>query len=115
MPLPARTYAAMFKERIELCGSQVWLINTGWKGGSIGVGKRMSLIHTRAMIRAALTGALDNIPFSQHPEFSLAIPNECPGVPTELLNPINTWQYKGMYHLSARRLANAFAQKLTEL
>lgn len=115
MPLPARTYAAMFKERIERCGSQVWLINTGWKGGSIGVGKRMSLTHTRAMINAALTGALDSIPFDQHTEFGLAIPSQCPGVPTELLNPINTWEYKGMYQLSARRLASAFTQKLTEL
>jgi phosphoenolpyruvate carboxykinase (ATP) len=115
MPLHARTYAAMFKKRIEQSGSQVWLINTGWKGGSIGVGKRMPLTYTRAMIRAALTGALNNISFNQHTEFGLAIPSECPGVPAELLNPIDTWQYKGMYRLSARRLANAFAQKLTEL
>lgn len=115
LPLSPRTYATLLKERIEQRGSQVWLINTGWKGGGFGVGRRMSLPHTRATINAALTGALDNVPFEQHAEFGLAIPKRCPGVPTELLNPVDTWEYKGMYRLAARRLANAFAQKLTEL
>ncbi len=115
LPLPARTYANLLKERIEQVGSQVWLINTGWKGGSFGVGKRMSLPYTRAMINAALTGALDHVPFEQHPEFGLAIPKRCPGVPAELLNPIDTWEYKEMYRLAARRLAHAFAEKLNEL
>ena len=115
LPLPPRTYANLLKKRIEQHGSQVWLINTGWKGGSFGVGKRMSLPHTRAMINAALTGVLDNVPFAQHEEFGLAIPQRCPGVPNELLNPIDTWEYKGMYRSAARRLAKAFADKLTEL
>ena len=115
LPLPARTYANLLNERIEQHGSQVWLINTGWKGGSFGIGRRMALPHTRAMINAALTGALDDMPFEQHTEFGLAIPKRCPGVPTELLNPIDTWEYKGMYRAAARRLANAFAEKLTEL
>jgi phosphoenolpyruvate carboxykinase (ATP) len=115
LPLPARTYANLLKERLDESGAQVWLINTGWKGGSFGIGKRMALPHTRAMISAVLTGVLDEIPFQQHTEFGLAIPTACPGVPTELLNPINTWAYKAMYRSAARRLANAFTKKLTEL
>ncbi|AQG78710.1 phosphoenolpyruvate carboxykinase (ATP) [Spirosoma montaniterrae] len=115
LPLPARRYASLLKERIEQHGTQVWLINTGWKGGGFGIGKRMALPHTRAMIQAALTGALDTVPFQQHAEFGLAIPKRCPGVPTELLNPIDTWEYKGMYTAAAKRLANAFAEKLKEI
>ena len=115
LPLPARQYASLLKDRIEAQGMQVWLINTGWKGGGFGTGKRMSLPHTRAMINAALTGALDAVPFVQHTEFGLAIPTRCPGVPMELLNPIDTWEYKGMYVAAARRLAKAFAEKLNEI
>jgi phosphoenolpyruvate carboxykinase (ATP) len=115
LPLPARQYAALLKERIEQHGTQVWLINTGWKGGGLGIGKRMSLPHTRAMINAALTGALDNVPFQEHTEFGLSIPKWCPSVPMELLNPIDTWEYKGMYTATAKRLANAFAEKLKEI
>ncbi|WP_240163454.1 phosphoenolpyruvate carboxykinase (ATP) [Spirosoma taeanense] len=115
LPLPARTYANLLRARIEQHNAQVWLVNTGWKGGGFGVGKRMSLPHTRAMIKAALSGALDAVPYEQHPEFGLAMPRRCPGVPTELLNPIDTWDYKGMYTAAARRLANAFSKKLGEL
>lgn len=115
LPLPARQYAELLKQRIEQHGTQVWLINTGWKGGGFGVGKRMALTHTRAMIQAALTGALDEVPFRQHTEFGLSIPTRCPGVPMELLNPIDTWEYKGMYTSAARRLANAFTEKLKEI
>ncbi len=115
LPLPARQYATLLKQRIEQYGTQVWLVNTGWKGGGFGVGKRMALSHTRAMIQAALTGALDDVPFGQHAEFGLSIPKRCPGVPTELLNPIDTWPYKGMYTAAAKRLANAFAEKLKEI
>ncbi|MFD2569213.1 phosphoenolpyruvate carboxykinase (ATP) [Spirosoma soli] len=115
LPLPARRYAALLKERIEQHGTQVWLINTGWKGGGLGIGKRMALPHTRAMINAALSGALDSVPFVQHAEFGLSIPTRCPGVPTDLLNPIDTWEYKGMYTAAAKRLANAFTEKLKEI
>lgn len=115
LPLPARQYAALLKDRIDAHGTQVWLVNTGWKGGGFGTGKRMSLVHTRALISAALTGELDTVPFEVHPEFGLAMPKRCPGVPMELLNPIDTWEYKGMYTASARRLASAFAERLKEI
>src|SRR5215204_6319698 len=81
LPLPPKRYAAMLKDRLTRHGVPVWLVNTGWTGGPYGVGKRMSLVHTRALLRAALTGQLQDVAFEPDPVFGLALPASCPGVP----------------------------------
>ena len=75
----------------------VWLINTGWSGGPYGLGSRMSLKYTRAMINAVLNGDLGSVAYEEHPVFGLCIPQSCTGVPAELLNPRNTWEDKNSY------------------
>ena len=86
----------------------VWLINTGWSGGAYGVGSRMKLKYTRAMLNAAMDGKLDNVAFEMHPVFGVSMPTECPEVPSELLNPRNTWEDKAGYDTSANELAQLF-------
>jgi len=86
----------------------VWLINTGWSGGAYGVGSRMKLKYTRAMLNAAMDGKLDNVAFEIHPVFGVSMPTECPEVPSELLNPRNTWEDKAGYDTSANELAQLF-------
>ena len=86
----------------------VWLVNTGWTAGSYGVGKRMKLSFTRAMITAALNGELDKVPFEIHPVFGIAYPTHCPNVPVEVLNPRNTWADKNAYDEKATDLAKQF-------
>jgi phosphoenolpyruvate carboxykinase (ATP) len=86
----------------------VWLINTGWSGGAYGVGSRMKLKYTRAMLNAAMDGKLDNVVFEMHPVFGVSMPTECPEVPSELLNPRNTWEDKAGYDTSANELAQLF-------
>ena len=86
----------------------VWLINTGWTGGTYGVGKRMKLSHTRAMITAVLEGKLDKMNFENHEVFGVAIPVSCPGVPSQVLNPRNTWEDKAAYDEKAKCLAGLF-------
>ncbi len=71
--------------------TNAWIINTGWTGGKYGVGHRMSLKHTRAILDAIHDGKLDNVEYKTSPIFNLAIPTSCPGVPTEILDPRNTW------------------------
>jgi phosphoenolpyruvate carboxykinase (ATP) len=92
----------------------VWLINTGWSGGSYGVGKRMSLKYTRAMITAALEGQLDNVAFTTQDIFGLQMPNTCPNVPEEILHPRNTWQDKSAYDDTANLLAGKFVANFTQ-
>jgi phosphoenolpyruvate carboxykinase (ATP) len=86
----------------------VWLINTGWSGGAYGVGSRMKLSFTRAMITAALEGKLNNVEFATHEVFGLAMPTACPEVPAEMLNPRNTWSDKDAYDAKANELAEKF-------
>ena len=86
----------------------VWLINTGWSGGVYGEGTRIKLKYTRAMISAALKGMLDDIRYKNHPIFGLHMPESCPDVPTELLDPKNTWENKNAYDAKANQLATAF-------
>jgi len=86
------------------------LINTGWTGGSYGTGERISLKYTRAMITAALAGELDEISYTKHPIFGLDMPQTCPNVPAELLNPVNTWKVKEDYETIAIKLAAAFSK-----
>ena len=89
-------------------GVNVWLINTGWSGGSYGEGSRIKLKYTRAMISAILDGELDKVDYDIHPVFGLHMPKYCPGVPTEILDPMNTWLQKGTYISKAIQLAHSF-------
>jgi phosphoenolpyruvate carboxykinase (ATP) len=109
LPLHPARYAEMLGEKLKSNPDiRVWLINTGWSGGAYGVGSRMKLSYTRAMITAALEGELNHVQFENHPVFGLAMPNSCPNVPNELLNPRNTWSDKSEYDKKANHLAELF-------
>lgn len=108
MPLHPTKYAEMFSKKMKEAGVNVWLINTGWSGGSYGVGKRMSLKYTRALIAAALNGDLEKVGYEKHNVFGIAIPKTCPGVPADILNPRNTWTSKEDYDQKANYLADSF-------
>jgi phosphoenolpyruvate carboxykinase (ATP) len=101
-------YAAMLGKLLDRHGARVWLVNTGWVGGPYGVGERMRLPYTRAMVRAALSGALDDAPTESDPIFRLARPVNVPGVPPEVLDPRGMWADKAAYDAQARRLAEMF-------
>jgi phosphoenolpyruvate carboxykinase (ATP) len=108
LPLPPHVYAEMLGEKIDQHEVKVFLVNTGWTGGGYGVGKRMSLGFTRAMVQAALEGELDHVETAQDDVFGLHIPLHVPGVPDELLLPANTWESKDDYQEKARYLAGEF-------
>ena len=110
LPLPPTRYADMLGERIEKHNARVYLINTGWTGGAYGVGERISLSHTRAIVNAALGGQLEKADFAPHPVFQIEVPKSCPDVPTEVLDPKNTWADKDDYDKNARELAQRFAK-----
>lgn len=110
LPLHPTKYAEMLGAKMNESNVNVWLVNTGWSGGSYGVGSRMSLKYTRAMITAALEGKLADVGFTTHDVFGLEMPNECEGVPTELLHPKETWADKAAYDKKANELAEAFVQ-----
>lgn len=112
LPLPPAVYAEMLGRRLREHEAQCWLVNTGWSGGAFGVGKRMSLPHTRAMVHAALDGRLAKVDYVTEPAFGLSIPTACPGVPGELLNPRNAWSDKAAYDTQARLLAGKFAENI---
>jgi phosphoenolpyruvate carboxykinase (ATP) len=98
----------MLGKLIDEHGSDVWLVNTGWSGGPYGVGSRMKLPYTRAMVRAVLSGELRGAKTEVDPIFGLAIPTEAPGVPAEVLNPRKTWSDPAKYDEQARKLAEMF-------
>ncbi|CAN5853690.1 phosphoenolpyruvate carboxykinase (ATP) [soil metagenome] len=108
MVLHPTIYAKFLGDRIARHNAKVWLVNTGWTGGAYGVGKRMKIAHTRAMIDAALSGALDNVSYTVDPVFNLEVPQSVPGVPPEVLNPRNTWPDSAAYDAQARKLAAMF-------
>jgi len=108
MPRPAAVYAKMLGAKIKEHNTVVYLINTGWSGGPYGVGKRIEIKYSRAMVTAALTGALDIVKYRHDDLFNLDIPTECPDVPPEILDPKNTWVDKDSYYLSAKKLAQMF-------
>ena len=110
LPMHPFVYASMLRERVESHNSDVWLVNTGWTGGPYGVGHRMSLAHTRALLRAALDGSLASAPTVQDPIFGLHVPTHCDGVPAEILQPRQTWADKAAYDAQARDLAAMFRQ-----
>jgi phosphoenolpyruvate carboxykinase (ATP) len=108
MPLHPTKYAEMLSRKMKEANVNVWLVNTGWSGGPYGIGSRMSLKITRALITAAIKGDLQDIPFINHEIFGVAVPWFCPGVPSEVLNPRNTWSDKNAYDAKANYLAEAF-------
>lgn len=108
LPLDASRYAEMLGEKIEKHDAKVFLVNTGWTGGEYGVGKRMNLGYTRAMIQAALNGELAKTETAKHDIFGLEVPLHVPGVPDEVLMPEQTWADKAAYKAKAIELANEF-------
>lgn len=110
LPLHPTVYADLLREKLQTHNAKVWLVNTGWTGGPFGVGKRMRLDYTRAMINAVLSGELDNVETTEDPIFGLHIPTAVPGVPSEVLNPRNTWSDKAAYDAKATDLAQRFTQ-----
>jgi phosphoenolpyruvate carboxykinase (ATP) len=110
---PAK-YAELLSQKISRHDTKVWLINTGWVGGGHGVGKRMSLKDTRAIIDAIHDGSMANVEVHEDPVFGLAIPKTCPGVPSQILNPRDAWADASLYDNSAQRLADLFRQNFTK-
>jgi phosphoenolpyruvate carboxykinase (ATP) len=110
LPLHPGQYAKMLGEKMQQHNVNVWMVNTGWTGGPHGIGNRMKLKYTRAMITAALDGKLDNATFETHPVFGMAMPASCPDVPSEILNPRNTWADKKAYDDKALYLAGLFVK-----
>ncbi|WP_372620111.1 phosphoenolpyruvate carboxykinase [Falsiroseomonas sp.] len=108
LPRHPEVYGRMLEERIKRDGAQVWLVNTGWTGGAYGTGKRMSIQHTRALLRAALDGSLTKAEFVRDPFFGLMIPKAVPGIPSEVLNPRETWADKDAYDRQAKQLVSLF-------
>jgi phosphoenolpyruvate carboxykinase (ATP) len=108
MPLNPSKYAEMLGEKIEKYNTKVYLVNTGWSGGSYGTGSRMKLRYTRAMITAALDGTFDKAEYKHNDLFNLDVPQTCPGVPDEIMNPRETWADKKAYDETANKLAKMF-------
>ncbi|MDF2157744.1 phosphoenolpyruvate carboxykinase (ATP) [Algoriphagus sp. CAU 1675] len=114
LPLHPTAYATLFGEKMEKYDTNVWLINTGWTGGPFGRGSRMKLVYTRAMISAALEGALDDVEYQEHPVFGFKVPQSCPIVPSEILNARNTWADPDAYDKKAKELAQAFIENFEQ-
>jgi phosphoenolpyruvate carboxykinase (ATP) len=114
LPLNPVTYANLLGKKIKEHQVNVWLVNTGWTGGPYGIGKRMKLKYTRAMITAALNGELDNIHYKEHPVFGMQMPVSCPNVPDSLLDPKNTWANGDNYDEKANDLAVLFIKNFEQ-
>jgi len=108
MPLHPARYAEMLSKKMKDNNTNVWLINTGWTGGPYGVGRRMRLKYTRAMIKAAMAGKLDDVEYQTHEIFGLEMPKTCPNVPSQVLSPKETWEDEAAYQAKARELTNHF-------
>ena len=114
MPMDPSVYAEMLGERLKKHNTKVYLINTGWSGGAYGTGKRINLKYTRAMVTAVLNGYFDNAEYKHDDIFNLDIPQSCPGVPSEIMNPIDTWPDRDKYIVAAKKLANLFYNNFKE-
>jgi phosphoenolpyruvate carboxykinase (ATP) len=108
LPRPAAAYASLLGEKLRRYAASCWLVNTGWAGGPFGVGQRMKLPYTRAMLNAALAGQLDNVPIETHPVFRVAVPKSCPGVPSSFLDARGMWADKTAYDRAAQDLSARF-------
>ena len=107
-------YAELLKRKIERYGAKCWLVNTGWVGGPYGVGKRISIRHTRALLNAGLSGRLDDVRYTKDPIFGFLVPMECPGVPAEVLSPASSWGDKKEYDRRYRDLAMRFKENFAK-
>ena len=114
LPLHPGKYADLLGKKLNENNVNVWLINTGWSGGSYGTGERMKLKYTRAMITAALEGKLNDVEYNTLSGFGLAFPTSCPDVPSELLNPRETWADKEAYDKKANHLAEEFVKNFAQ-
>ena len=114
MPRHPGVYAQLLGEKLRQTKAQVWLINTGWSGGPYGIGERIQLPYTRAMVRAALSGELDKIPTHNDPYFGLPVPESCPGVPSSLLSPLESYYDKDAYHQRATELVERFRKNFEQ-
>ena len=114
LPLAPMVYAEMLGKRLKQHHAACWLVNTGWSGGKFGVGKRMSIRVSRALVSAALNGLLDDVEFVTEPAFGLYIPVSCPDVPMEVLNPRNAWADKAAYDRQAADLAARFEENFKQ-
>jgi len=114
MALPPTVYAGLLGERIKKHQVKCWLVNTGMSGGVFGVGERIKIAYTRAMIRQALQGKLEEVPTQSDPIFSLRVPQSCEGVPGEILNPRSTWGKPREYDIKARDLAERFRENFKQ-
>ncbi|GLQ04880.1 phosphoenolpyruvate carboxykinase [Sneathiella chinensis] len=114
MPRHPSVYAKLLGDKIARHGVNCWLVNTGWTGGVYGTGHRMPIAHTRALLNAALDGSLATVETEKDPFFGLAIPKSCDGVPTDILNPRNTWADKDAYDAKAKDLVNRFIENFEQ-
>lgn len=115
LPIPPERYAILLGERLTRHDVNCWLVNTGWTGGGVGVGRRLDLGYTRAMVKAALAGKLTNTPSIVDPVFKVAVPRSCPEVPAEVLVPRSTWPDPTAYDAKARELAALFSKNVVGL
>ena len=114
LPLHPTKYAELLGKKLKDNKVNVWLVNTGWTGGAFGVGSRMKLSYTRAMITATINGTLEKVKFETMPVFGLAMPTTCPDVPAEILNPRTTWKDKDAYDAKAASLATSFVKNFEQ-
>ncbi len=115
LPLAPRVYADLLGERLNRHHSTVWLINTGWSGGPYGVGSRISIPYTRAMVTAALNGDLNDVEYRMDANFGLLVPKTCPGVPADVLDPRSTWADKAAYDTNAAKLRSMWDDQFKKL
>ncbi len=114
MALNPTVYAELFGKRVADHGADCWLVNTGWTGGPYGTGERISIAYSRAVVRAAVSGALAGVPCKPHPVFGIGVPQTCPGVPDEILDPRGTWADPAAYDRQARQLARSFVEHFAD-
>jgi phosphoenolpyruvate carboxykinase (ATP) len=114
LPRAAAVYGELLQKKLAETGADVWLVNTGWTGGAYGVGKRLSIKHTRALVNAALDGSLAKVAFKTEPFFGLSIPVEVPGVPSEVLDPRQAWEDKDAYDVAAKKLVGMFEKNFAQ-
>jgi phosphoenolpyruvate carboxykinase (ATP) len=114
MALRPSVYANLLGKKLAQHNLPVWLVNTGWTGGPYGTGQRMSLAHTRAIVRAVLRGELVEASFRRDPVFGFEVPESCPGVPREILDPRATWKDSSAYDAQAKKLAGMFAKNFVQ-
>ena len=114
MPLHPTVCSDLLGKKLADDDADVWLANTGWTGGPYGIGERFKIAHSRAVISAAISGAPDDVEFRVDPVFGFAVPEECPGIPSEILDPRDTWEDKAVYDEKAQYSAGLFVENFKE-